>query len=62
MIYARYRQLSGTPAGQSYAVSAPYGEAEIPMRWMLHSEADEAQKLIVAEDDLNNPQLWLALG
>ena len=62
MINARYRKLSGTHAGQLFAVSAPNGESEIPMRWMLHSETDEAQTLIVAEDELNSPELWLALS
>jgi len=62
MINARYKKLSGTHAGHSYAVVAPYGEIENPLRWMLHCETDEAEKLVVAEDELNNPKVWLPLS
>jgi hypothetical protein len=61
MINARYKKLSGTHAGHSYTVAAPYGEIESPLRWMLHCETDEAEKLIVAEDELNDRKLWLPL-
>ena len=61
MINARYKKLSGTHAGHSYTVAAPYDEIKSPLRWMLHCETDEAEKLIVAEDELNDRKLWLPL-
>jgi hypothetical protein len=48
-------------AGHSYVVTAPYGEIEAPMRWMLHMEGDESQKLVTSEDELANTKLWQPL-
>lgn len=47
MINKRYKKLSGTYAGHSYTVVAPYGEIESPLRWMLHCESNEAEKLML---------------
>jgi hypothetical protein len=61
MIDTRYRRLSGKHAGGSYVVIGLYNEIEIPRRWILHNEADEADRPIVAEDELNDPARWLPL-
>jgi hypothetical protein len=61
VINTRYRKLSGMHAGHSYIVTAPYGEIEAPMRWMLHMEGSQKEKLIIAEDELANINLWQPL-
>jgi hypothetical protein len=61
VINRRYRKLSGMHAGHSYIVTAPYGEIETPMRWTLHMEGNENEKLIIAENELANIQLWRPL-
>ena len=61
VINTRYRKLSGNHLGRSYVVVAPYGEIESPMRWMLHMEGNDGEKLIVAEDELADPRLWQSL-
>jgi len=58
MINTRYVKLSGTHAGQTYIVAAPHEEIEIPMRWMLHMEGDDGEKLIVDEDELADKKRW----
>ena len=62
MISTRYKKLSGVNAGHSYVVIAPYGEIETPMRWMLHMEGNEEEKLVVAEDELADTKRWQSLG
>lgn len=61
MINTRYRKLSGMHAGHAFVVVAPYGEIEMPMRWMLHMEGTE-EKLVVAENELADTKLWQSLG
>lgn len=61
MISTRYRKVSGTHAGHSYVVVAPLGEIETPMRWMLHMEGNDKEKLVVAEDELADTKLWRSL-
>jgi hypothetical protein len=62
MIGTRYKKLSGMHAGHSFVVAAPYAELETPMRWMLHMEGAEHDKLVVAEDELADKKLWQSLG
>jgi len=61
VINSRYRKLSGMHAGHSYVVAAPYGEIETPMRWMLHMEGNDEEKLVVAQDELADAKLWQSL-
>lgn len=61
MINTHYRKLSGIHAGHSYVVAAPYGEIETPMRWMLHMDGNDEEKLVVAEDELADRKLWQPL-
>jgi hypothetical protein len=61
VINSRYRKLSGMHAGHSYVVVAPYGEIETPMRWMLHMEGNDEEKLVVAQDELADAKLWQSL-
>ena len=62
MIDTRFRKLTGSNAGTTYVVVAPYNEIERPLRWMLHMEANDDDKRIVSEEDLGNPKLWEPLG
>ncbi len=62
MINSRYKKLSGMHAGHTYIVSAPYGEIESPMRWMLHMEGNEEEKFVAAEDELADTKLWQSLA
>ena len=62
MISARYKKLTGMHAGHSYSVVAPFSEVEIPLRWMLHGDANASDKQVVSEDELSNPKLWQPLS
>jgi len=62
VINTRYKKLSGMHAGHSFLVIAPYGEIEIPLRWMLQMEGPVAEKLVVAEDELADRKLWQSLS
>jgi hypothetical protein len=62
VINTRYKKLSGMHAGHSFVVVAPYGEIETPMRWMLHREGTDEEKLVVAENELADTKLWQSLG
>jgi hypothetical protein len=62
MINTRFVKLSGIHAGQTYIVAAPHEEIEIPMRWMLHMEGNDKEKLIVDEDELADNKLWRVQG
>ena len=62
MIKTRYMKLTGLHAGHTYEVTAPASETAGPMQWSLQSEADTEQKLIVAEDELDDKARWQALG
>ena len=61
MIKSRYKKLTGMHAGHTYIVTAPYDEVKSPLRWMLHGEANQDEKQIVGEDELDNPKLWQPL-
>ena len=61
VINTRYRKLSGVHAGRSYVVVAPYGEIDSPMRWMLHMEGNDEERLVVAQDELADAKLWQSL-
>ncbi len=61
MINTRYRKLSGTNTGRTFVVTAPYGEIDRPMRWMLHMEGNDEERLVVAEDELTDVKLWQSL-
>jgi len=61
MTTRRYKKISGIHAGHSYIVTAPYGEIETPMHWMLHMESNENEKLVIAEDQLADRKLWQPL-
>lgn len=61
MINTRYKKLSGVHAGHIFVVAAPYGEIEVPMRWVLHMEGPIREQLVVAEDELTNMQFWQSL-
>lgn len=61
MINRRYRKLLGPHAGRAFTVAAPYGEIEVPMRWMLHMEGDDKEKLIISEIDLTDRSKWLPI-
>lgn len=62
MINTRYKKLKGMHMGHVYKVVAPYGEVESPLRWMLHCETVAEEKLVVPEDELQNPELWQPAG
>ena len=62
MINTRYKKLSGVHAGQLYVVVGPNSEIESPLRWVLHNEADKADKTIVTEDELKDSKQWLPLS
>lgn len=62
MINSRYKKLSGMHSGHTYIVIAPYGEIETPMRWMLHMDGNEMEKLIVGEDELADTTIWQPLA
>lgn len=61
MINTRYKKLTGMHADHVYVVTAPYGEVESPLRWMLHCEAASDEKLIVPEDELTDRKRWQPL-
>lgn len=61
MLKTHYKKLTGSHAGRSFVVTAPYGEIETPMRWMLHMEGNDEEKLVVAEDELADRALWQSL-
>ena len=61
VINTRYKKLTGNHAGRSFVVTAPYGEIDMPMRWMLHMEGNDEEKLAVAEDELADRSLWQSL-
>ena len=58
MINTRFRKLSGSHAGATYVVVAPYNEIERPVRWMLHMENNDDEKCIVPEEELSDAKLW----
>ena len=62
MIDTRYKKLSGMHAGHSFVVTAPYGEIEHPMRWMLHMEGPIEEKIVVNEVELADTRLWQPLS
>ena len=62
MINTRFKKLTGAHAGRSFVVTAPYAEIETPMRWMLHMEGNDEEKLVVAEDELADRAIWQSLG
>jgi hypothetical protein len=61
VINTRYKKLSGMNAGRTYIVAAPYAEIETPMRWTLHREDNDEEKLVVSEDELADKKRWQAL-
>jgi hypothetical protein len=61
MINTRYRKLTGLHAGHAYVVTGPYAEIETPLRWMLHSETEAEEKLVVSEDELADRNRWQPL-
>jgi hypothetical protein len=61
MINSKYRKVSGLHKGHAYVVLGPYSEIETPMRWELQAEANEEDRQVVSESDLNNPALWQAI-
>jgi hypothetical protein len=61
MINARYRKLTGLHKGHTYVVLAPASEIDNPLRWELKAEADEDDRPIVSETELNDPALWQPL-
>jgi hypothetical protein len=61
MINTRYKKLTGLHAGHTYIVVAPFAEIEAPMRWTLQMEDNVEEKLVVAENELNNATQWQSL-
>jgi hypothetical protein len=61
MINRRYKKLTGIHAGHSYVVTSPYSEIDSPLRWMLHCETVADEKLIVGEEELQDPKRWQPL-
>jgi hypothetical protein len=62
VVNTRFRKLTGAHAGRTFVVTAPYGEIDTPMRWMLHMEGNDEEKLVVAEDELADRAIWKSLG
>jgi hypothetical protein len=62
MIDMRYKKLTGMHQGHVYKVMAPAGEVESPLRWTLQCETVADEKLIVPEDQLQDPKLWQPMG
>jgi hypothetical protein len=58
MINQRYKKLTGMHVDHIFVVTAPYGEIENRMRWMLSCQKTSDEKLIVSEDELTDTKRW----
>lgn len=61
MLKNRYKKMFGMHSGHTYVVSAPYGEIETPLRWMLHCETVSDELLVVDEEELSDKNRWQPL-
>jgi len=61
MISSRYKKLTGMHAGHVYVVTEPSSEIDSPMRWVLHGELNQDEKLMVSEDELADAKRWQPL-
>lgn len=62
MLNTRFRKLTGMHSGHVYKVVAPASEFESPLRWSLQCEGEADDRIVVAEDKLEDRAQWEPLG